>query len=109
VRIGNSRTPLRTPSATHPWRPGRLLGLEGRRVGIPHPGYFAERVWICLIAKELTFLPATKSLQEYEKNGFAIEAQRTQSWERSDDPTPRGATQIVIKMKGLREKGFVSV
>jgi hypothetical protein len=29
----------------------------------PHPGCFAKRVWICLIAKELAFFGATKSLQ----------------------------------------------
>src|SRR5258705_353999 len=32
------------------------------------PGFFAEIVWICLIAKELG-LPTTKSPQEYANNG----------------------------------------
>jgi hypothetical protein len=30
-------------------------------LGYPHPGCFAKRGWICLIAKELTFLERTKS------------------------------------------------
>jgi len=39
------------------------------RPGYPYPGYFAERVWTCLIAKELGLLPTTKSPQEYVNNG----------------------------------------
>jgi hypothetical protein len=35
-------------------------------VNVPPPRVFAERVRICLIIKELTFLGATKSLQEYQ-------------------------------------------
>jgi hypothetical protein len=38
--------------------------MEGR--ARPHPGCSAKRVWICLIAKELTFLETTKSAQEIE-------------------------------------------
>ena len=35
----------------------------------PPPGCFAERAWICLIAKGLSFFVTTKSLQEYENKG----------------------------------------
>ena len=28
----------------------------------PHPGCFAERAWICLITKELSFVATAKSL-----------------------------------------------
>jgi hypothetical protein len=42
--------------------------------GIPHPGCFAQRVWICLIAKELRFGATTKSLQEYMDKGFSVSA-----------------------------------
>jgi hypothetical protein len=31
--------------------------------GYPHPGCFVERVWICLIIKELSFFGAQKSPQ----------------------------------------------
>ena len=40
-------------------------GLAQMRGGTPR-GCFCKRVWICLIAKDLTFLAATKSLQQYE-------------------------------------------
>src|SRR6266478_5807646 len=44
--------------------------------GIPHPGCFAKRVWICLIAKELTFLETPKSPQNTENMRFATETLR---------------------------------
>src|SRR5260370_42572512 len=34
----------------------------------PHPGCFAKRGWICLIAKELTFLARPKRLQEIDRS-----------------------------------------
>ena len=43
---------------------------SGRRPLHP-PGCFCERVWICLIAKDLTSLEATKSPQEYDGAGLA--------------------------------------
>jgi len=46
---------------------GAKLGAEV--LGYPHAGCFAERVWICLIAKELTFLVTTKSPQEIGDEG----------------------------------------
>src|SRR5260370_34025194 len=39
---------------------------RGRREGVPHPGCFGKRGWICLIPKELRFLGATKRLQALE-------------------------------------------
>jgi len=37
-------------------REGNKRGLaEGAVTETPHPGCFAKRVWICLIAKELMF------------------------------------------------------
>src|SRR5216684_3077996 len=36
--------------------------------GYPHPGCFTKRGWICLIAKELTFLATTKRLQEIDRS-----------------------------------------
>jgi hypothetical protein len=48
----------------------------------------------------------TKRLQEHESNGFATEAQ---SWEgdwRLVPPHPRGIW-MDVKIKGLREEGFV--
>ena len=38
--------------------------------GTPHSGCFCKRVWICLIAKELTLFATTKSLQEYQTTCF---------------------------------------
>jgi hypothetical protein len=48
---------------------------EARR-GTPHPGCFGKRVWICLIAKELTFLDTLKRPQNTENIGFATETPR---------------------------------
>src|ERR1700730_5736595 len=48
---------------------------SSRTPGYPYPGCFCERVWICLIVKELNFLPTTKSLQEYERKGLARETE----------------------------------
>src|SRR5260370_38785786 len=45
---------------------------------VPHPGCFRKRAWICLIAKELAFLGATRRQQADEKTGLATEAQRAQ-------------------------------
>jgi hypothetical protein len=39
--------------------------------GTPHPRYFAQRVRICLIVKDLTFARATKSSQEYRNKGVS--------------------------------------
>jgi hypothetical protein len=36
-----------------------------RQRDIPHPVCFAQRVWICLILKELILGAATKSSEEY--------------------------------------------
>jgi hypothetical protein len=36
--------------------------------GYPHPGCFAKRGWICLIAKELTFLELHRRLQEIDRS-----------------------------------------
>ena len=64
---------------------GKLYVADSTRArsgGIPHPGcpvvafgmphptprHFGKRGWICLIAKELTFLGTTKSLQQYERS-----------------------------------------
>src|SRR6267154_273098 len=46
-----------------PWR---------RRGGTTYPGCFVERVWICLIAKELSFFGATKSPQERVNEGVSV-------------------------------------
>ena len=40
--------------------------------GYPHPGCFAERGWIRLIPKALTFLERPKRLQEHEKKGVSL-------------------------------------
>jgi hypothetical protein len=45
---------------------------RGDLAGIPHPGCFAQRIWICLIAQQLAFVAATKSLQEYMDKGFGV-------------------------------------
>jgi hypothetical protein len=37
----------------------------------PHPGCFAERVWICLILKGLVFLAATKSAEQCVGKGVS--------------------------------------
>jgi hypothetical protein len=37
--------------------------------GIPHPGCFAKRGWICLKTRELTFLETTKRRQEIGGKG----------------------------------------
>ncbi len=36
------------------------------QTGYPHPGCFGKRGWICLIAKDLTFLEERKRLQIIE-------------------------------------------
>jgi len=51
-------------------------GCAADSFGTPHPGYFAKRVWICLIAKELTFSRVQKSLQEYQTMRFRAGATR---------------------------------
>jgi len=72
-----------------------------------HPMCFSERVWIWLIAKGLSFLATPKSLQEYVSNGVrSFCGRKVAKLNRSHSHT-RGATQIVIKAKGLREKQFV--
>jgi hypothetical protein len=43
-------------------------GLEAGRY--PPPGCFAKRGWICLIAKDLTFLEMPKRLQVFENSRF---------------------------------------
>ncbi len=53
----------------------KLLAL-GRRVDTPHPGCFAKRVRIRLIAKDLTSLERPKSPQQYKTKGFATESPR---------------------------------
>jgi len=46
---------------------------KDRDVGdTPTTRYFAERVWICLIAKELMFFATTRSPQECEKTWFLV-------------------------------------
>jgi hypothetical protein len=86
--------------------------VRGVVAEIPHAGYFAERVCIYLMAKDLTFLTTTKSPQEQEyvckgvREVFNAETQRTQSSETGGRHTPI-ATQIFLKIKGLREKQFV--
>jgi hypothetical protein len=50
----------------------------------PHPGCFAKRVWICLIAKGSTFLAATKSLQQYEMT-VLVASGRAQNLKRCED------------------------
>ena len=50
-------------------------------LGIPHPRYFAKRGWICLIAKELTFLRVQKSPQEYESKGTAAKTDNSAPFE----------------------------
>jgi hypothetical protein len=80
----------------------------------PHPGCFAERVWICLIVKELTFLGAPlsrlrvkKSEQQYARTGVSrFPGWNIEGWEVKDPHTPE-ATQIINKIKALREKQFV--
>ena len=44
-------------------------GVPRDRPRIPHPGYFAERVRICLIARELSFLVNSKSPQQCVNKG----------------------------------------
>jgi hypothetical protein len=39
--------------------------------GYPYPGCFAERVRSCLIAKELSFLSTTKTLQQCVRKGVS--------------------------------------
>ena len=84
----------------------------------PYPGCFVERVCIQLSAKELTFLRATKSPQQYVRKGvrevFNAEARLpgragTENAElgRRCMPHTPGAMQMVIKTKRLREKQFV--
>jgi hypothetical protein len=48
--------------------------LAARRMGTPHPGYFAKRGWILLIMNGLAFLEPTKRLQEHERTGFSCGA-----------------------------------
>ena len=68
-----------------------------------------------MIAKELTFLGATKRRQADEKTGFATETQSSQreegvgSGDGPRDPHTPGAMRMVIKIKELREKQFVRV
>src|SRR5260370_4814942 len=46
----------------------RFGATDEFRKGYPHPGCFAKRGWICLIAKELTFLARLKRLQEIDRS-----------------------------------------
>jgi len=100
-------------------RPGKLLIPTGGSEEVhPHPGcpvqpfgmptptprYFAKRGWICLIAKELTFLEATKRRQADENKGEVASGEM----EPQRSPHPR-AMRMVVKIKGLREKQFVSL
>jgi hypothetical protein len=41
------------------------------RCATPYPGCFVGRVCICLIAKEMAFSPATKSLQQSDTTRLA--------------------------------------
>jgi len=79
------------------------------RPGYPYPGYFAERVWTCLIAKELGFLPTTKSPQEYVNNGVERLKRLHREFGRKLIPPHPRATQMIIKGKDLREKQFVTI
>ena len=55
-----------------------LLILNAAFVRIPHTwGVLAQRVRTCLIAKELTFFAATKSLQQYRKTPLAAKERFT--------------------------------
>src|SRR5882757_5432436 len=93
----------------HP-SPSRRVPLPVSPVRDTHtPGYFAERVWTCLIAKELGFLPTTKSPQEYANNGVErLKRLHREFGRKLIPPTPR-ATQMIIKGKDLREKRFVTI
>ena len=86
----------------------------------PTPGVFGQRVWICLIAKELTLLATTKSPQQYVRKGLRdlLNAEaclpggtgaETVEFGIGCEPKQHRATQIVIKTKELLKKGFVSV
>jgi len=74
--------------------------------GTPHPGCFGKRVWICLIAKGLSFATATKSLQEYERNGFATKIQRAPRRSRAEwlDPLPTRCICVNAVDKGVSER-----
>jgi len=54
---------------------GTEIGAQRSPRGTP-PRHFGKRVWICLIAKELTFLETPKSPQNTENMGFATETPR---------------------------------
>jgi hypothetical protein len=81
-------------------------------VKYPHLGYFAKRVWICLIAKELTFLATNKSPQQYVRTGvralFTTEFAENPEFRGSAKNTI-GQTQMIIKTKELRKKQFVTM
>src|SRR5712664_892 len=66
---------LRAPWLETRIRAGRIRE-QRETVGIPHPGCFGKRVWICLIPKELTFLATTKRLQEYGNKGVGANCRR---------------------------------
>jgi len=93
-------------------RPERLRDSDEVRRGTPHPGCFAKRVWICLIAKELTFLEMPKRRQADENKGeVASDPSKIGVNEWRDKaqkiPPPPGFC-MDVKRKGLREKGFVT-
>jgi len=60
----------------------------------PHPGCFAKRGWICLIAKELTFLEGAKRLQAVERKRESDELKGSQ----------RAQRENLKKKKSLRAK-----
>src|ERR1700732_4263961 len=72
----------------------------------PPPGCFCDRVWICLIAKGLTFLRATKSLQQYENNGFATEPPRTRGLARESEGVTPGGNADGYQNKGVAGKAI---
>jgi hypothetical protein len=68
----------------------------------PPPRYFCERVWICLIAKDLSLLETTKSPQEYDRTGLAFARVRKVLVEASMEAQ---CTQVEnVGISGLRKK-----
>ena len=92
----------RLPGASRRGRRHRRLLTRygcGAAQGTPHPGCFEKRGWICLIAKELTFLETPKRPQGYDTTGLA-----------ALDQVPRARREQVAATRGnadgFEKKGF---
>src|SRR6266849_5158370 len=70
IRAGRIREQRETAGIPHRGCPVEALGMP------TPPRHFGKRGWICLIAKELTFLATTKRLQEYGNKGVGANYRR---------------------------------